>query len=294
MQPNNEAGQVNEDGAGVPILKDNPNESVQDQGAEDGVQQDAIVVNGQDDGAEPEGQDGQKPEPPAEPEYVQQLKAELQEMREWKEQQEAAARKKPEGQQPQGVEKPREYTPQEWAHIEGAWGFQRGKDETTGTEYINVDPRKMVTQIDNAINWAVKRAVELSSGMVHENIGAMRVDSIMNEMTRKATGQFRDIAQYSGAIKEFLKKNYHPQDHANEQNIEVAYWYAKGRNMKNVVKQVEQSRERNKKVVQPASPSGSSKPASLLTNQEREAAKAAGMSEQDWKRFRGGTKLVIG
>lgn len=163
-------------------------------------------------------------------------------------------------------EPPRERTPQEWAEVERGWGFSRGKNED-GTEFINVDPRKMIERMNVMANQLLDITRKERDEAVHGSTSEIRFNTVVDDMAKKTP----DLKQYSDAIRDYLKKRYQPKDFSNPDFIMDGYFWAKGKGMKNVVKRVEQGQERNRKIIKPASPANNGKAPgdAPLTAQER-------------------------
>lgn len=200
---------------------------------------------------EPQGEE--RPEPqaetpaePEEPQYVVDMRNRLQALEE---------KLEPKGEEPQenAPAEKREPTAEEWQTFEKNWGFARSKDED-GNETLAIDPRKLMDTVTKRLSMAVQMANDYADKLVHGNVSDIRYDSQLTTMATKP--EFAGIREYSNAIQEYLKGRYQPKDFGNPKFIADGFWWAKGRNMKNVVKQVKDAKEINKRIVQPSSPAG--------------------------------------
>lgn len=228
------------EGTNIPVLDKAPAEEVLEPSAiEPGAEESA----GDD---RPEPVKDEAPAEPEEPQYVIDMRNRLQALEEKME-------PKGEEQKENAAPAQKEPTAEEWGQFEKAWGFARSKDED-GNETLAIDPRKLMDTVTKRLSLAVQMANDYADKLVHGNVSDIRYDSQLSTMASKP--EFAGIREYSNAIQEYLKGRYQPKDFGNPKFIADGFWWAKGRNMKNVVKQVKDAKEINKRIVQPSSPSG--------------------------------------
>jgi hypothetical protein len=230
------------EGTNIPVLDKAPAEEVLEPSS---IEPGAEETQGEE---RPEPQ-AETPAEPEEPQYVVDMRNRLQALEE---------KLEPKGEEPKenAPAEKREPTAEEWGQYEKAWGFARSKDED-GNETLAIDPRKLMDTVTKRLSMAVQMANDYADKLVHGNVSDIRYDSQLTTMSAKP--EFAGIREYSNAIQEYLKGRYQPKDYGNPKFIADGFWWAKGRNMKNVVKQVKDAKEINKRIVQPSSPSGSGK-----------------------------------
>jgi|ERR1051326_1156172 hypothetical protein len=233
--------------------------------------------------APPEGapEDGEPAADPAdqEPAFVREMRAEIQDLRD---QLKTRAEKSAE-EVPPAPQKPP--TPEEWRDIEKAWGFHRSKDEGTGEEIINIDPRRLVETFAQRMGYLRDQIYAEIDKRIHGNTSEIRFESTLANLEK---GKYPDIRQFSDAIKKYLNSRYHPSAQSNPEFVEDGYFWAKGKGLKNVVKNLQNARERNMRIVKPSGgpgapapkPTGRLSPQSM-TAEQKELAKATfrGMPE---------------
>lgn len=146
-----------------------------------------------------------------------------------------------------------EPTPEEWSKIEKDWGFVRAKDENN-LDVVQVDPQKIIKSFVSRMDYLFAEAKKYADSVVHGNTSDIRFDAVLTDMAAKPG--FQDIRSYSDAIRKTMNTRYMPKDRSNPKFIEAAYFEAKGRNQKNVLKQVKDGKEIKRTIVRPGQPSG--------------------------------------
>lgn len=226
---------------------------------------------------------------------LQALRQELSEHKTWREKQEKVYA---EEQTRRGAQEPkREYSPQERDSIAKEWGFTTSIDKDTGEKTLAIDSWQMVQTTVKTIERGLQMLEEKMEKRLHENTNSFQMDSVMSDLANRTDAKgaklYSDIKNYSSGIKEYLKENHHPKDHANEKFILNGLWWAKGRGMKDVVKQIQNGNIQNKKVIHPAPAGGSSRPAATITPAERammrgmKGSNGKDITDAEWIKARG-------
>lgn len=170
-------------------------------------------------------------------------------------------------------------TPEDKLRITKEFGFARKQGED-GQSYLDVNEWQLIDRITRMVNDGIQIAIQEGQKSIHQNVGDMRFDASVNSL--KTTHP--DINQYTDEVRAFLKRRYPPQQHGDPKLIEEAYYYAKGKGIKNIVKKAVDSSRRNAQVVRPAgsSQSRSQGGAKTLTPEQKELARKSGMSEKEY------------
>ncbi len=221
------------------------------------------------------------PTPEPEPSYVVELRQTVNDL---KEQLETRLKEKP----PEQPAAPayQEPTPQDWLEIERGFGFSRGKDETSGQEFVNIEPRKTIEGMRRMVTAAMANLEKKFSEQLHGNVSDIRFNAVVEDMA----GKHVDIRQHLPEIKEYLKR-YEPQDRSNPKFIEDGLWWARGKKSKAAVAAANDSTRRNVRVVTPANNRGTGKApggGAALTEAERKMIQDGHFASEkelnDWKK----------
>ncbi len=109
---------------------------------------------------------------------------------------------------------------------------------------------------------------------------------------------FNDAARYAKDVDEFLS-HYDVKHHSNPELLKRAVIYARGKNMKSTVQRAAQGAERNRRIAGVARPAGSAGPIGKgmvgkrqLSAIERSAARAAGMSDDEYLKHKGAKRVL--
>ena len=210
--------------------------------------------NQNDAGAQAQVKDGEEAQVQAqdqEPEYVKSLRSELAEIKQWKEEQ---TRTYAEEQERAKAEqnKPREMTDQEWGDVEKRWGLIDAVNKETGEKEINIIPRRLIDTVIKTIQYGLNQQKDWFDKALHERTNSYQLDSVFSELEKRPNAPVSDVRQYSTAIREYLGKRYHPKDHSNPEYVLDAYYWSKGRGMKDAQKRIENNMEQKKRVIHPA------------------------------------------
>lgn len=132
-------------------------------------------------------------------------------------------------------------------------------------------------------------------GYVDELFSGLSVGNAIKSMA--SNKEFADVSKYESGMTEFLKKEVAPSKRSDPKMLAMAYYHEKGRQASGAVKQAVASKERHKKmgtVNRPSSPSskpaGAQKQATKLTPIQRSAARAFGLSEDEYAEQKFGKK----
>lgn len=154
----------------------------------------------------------------------------------------------------------------------------------------NVRPQEQLTPgqkeaISEKFGGLPFEAVQNIAGLIREAIGGVKnellgqfvdtsKDSSINKLSQ--IKEFSDIRSYSDGMNEFLKK-VPIKFHSDQEVLKDAYWYAKGKGMKNTISKIANSNQKNKRIAmnsRPVSPSSSNSSSgkSFKLSKEEEAA----------------------
>ncbi len=198
------------------------------------------------------GDGGDGAEAPLTAQEARAMRQELSDLRSWREQQEQGQVKTREQEEAARNQPPKPLSDEEFAKLEGRFGFVRSKDKDTGEERMAINPRQLIENVSNMIDFAVGEVRKQMEGALHENVSSLRLRDSFESLEKDPSKEFTDIRQYSKAISDMLAKRYQPKDRTNRDYIISAFYEAKGRGLKDTVKKIENGRELNKKVVHPA------------------------------------------
>lgn len=179
-------------------------------------------------------------------------------------------------------EEPKPLTPEDKVRITKEFGFVRKQGED-GQSYLDVNEWQLIDRITRMVNDGIQIAIQEGQKSIHQNVGDMRFDASVNSL--KTTHP--DISQYTDEIRNFLKRRYPPQQHGDPKLIEEAYYYAKGKGIKNIVKKAVDNSRRNAQVVRASGSSSGSRPSGTktLTAEQKEIARKSGMSEEEYAKY---------
>jgi hypothetical protein len=172
--------------------------------------------------------------------------AELTEFRENAEKRFAESQEKKGQEEPQ---KPRDEA--RWREIEKNFGFSTQKDKETGEETTSFDRRQFLQTLEGFVGNVARQIREDIESRFHTGMSRFTVDSAMSDLEKRPSNALPDIRQYSQAIKAYLAQWHRPEDHANPKVIEAAYYWAKGRGLKDAIKKVVNAQNKNLKVIHP-------------------------------------------
>src|SRR3990167_87799 len=165
--------------------------------------------------------------------------------------------------QSQTSTQPRIYSEQEKAAIEEMYGGV---------------PFNGVMAFSRMINDTVQSAIKQIEGTFTGKLSSIEKETVISALSKQK--EFSDIRSYMTGIETYLKK-FNPIYHGNREILEDAYWYAKGRNLKNAISKVANSSEKNKRIASVSkstsqSSGGGDKKSYKLTAQEEEAFRKFG------------------
>ncbi len=168
---------------------------------------------------------------------------------------------------PPAEEKPVEFTEEQWANQEAAWGIPRTAIKAATQQAAHVYQR-LSAEFDAKLD---------------ARFAGIEKENAIQSLSR--TPGFTDAGRYRKDIDEFLS-HYDPKHHANAELLKRGVVYARGKNMGTTVSKVRTSQERNRKIAtraRPSSPNGASRGAPVALNaSERDAARKFGMSESEY------------
>ena len=127
---------------------------------------------------------------------------------------------------PAQVSQPKVYTPEERERIEQRFG---------GVPFEGV----------MAFNQLVAIAVQGIQDKFTEELQQFKKDSVINGLVQQK--EFSDIRTYMNGVNEYLNK-YPKIHHGKEELLKDAYYYAKGKGVKNTVKKIINRDEKNRRV----------------------------------------------
>lgn len=159
---------------------------------------------------------------------------------------------------------------EQWASLEEKWGGM---------------PRTQIQQIANQS----LRVRDMVMDEVNKRMARFEKNLVMDDMAKDP--RFANIQTLKEEIEEYLR-NFDPAQHSNRDLLTHAYYYAKGKNADKTVRAAVRSKEANRRIAgigRPASGApggGGNRGAIRLTPQQRQAAQAAGMSEQEYAKYR--------
>lgn len=166
---------------------------------------------------------------------------------------------------------PAEPTEQQWQSWEEQYGIPKSAIKLIASQQAAM--RKEMTDVIGKI--------------LDERLGVYEKDSTMERLAREKG--LSDISKYRPGIDEFLKE-FSPAYHKDPVLLEKAYYYAKGKGTKDMVRKAGNSNERHKRVItnRPSAPSSGGKTAgsARLTREEEAARRAFGMSTNEFMKYR--------
>jgi len=164
---------------------------------------------------------------------------------------------------PAREEKPFELTDEQWAKNEEDWGMDR----------------KAIQRVTNQSMMVVQHITK----MIDDRFAAMEGNKALETMSKRKG--FEDTMKYQKDIGDFLK-DYNPKFHSDQNLLEKAYYFARGKNSNGAIKKVIRSQERNRviagKIRSSASNTGGKSKSVVLSPAQKSAAKAAGMDEAEY------------
>lgn len=168
------------------------------------------------------------------------------------------------------------------------------------TELSDQEKEKMAQELGvpfSAIDHYTKQnalVVEKVKEMLDTELADFRKDNAVTRLSQDP--KFSDAMKYKKEINEFLG-NFPKKFHGDEKILKMAVMYGRGVNLKSEVHKARNDGERNRKIAGPGRPaaptSGARKPAPKpLTEMQKQAARAGGMSDDEYRKHLGGPLIV--
>lgn len=166
---------------------------------------------------------------------------------------------------------PAEPTEQQWQTWEEQYGI----------------PKSAIKLIAGQTASLRKEMTDVIGKILDERLGVYEKDSTMERLAREKG--LSDITKYRPGIDEFLKE-FSPAFHKDPVLLEKAYYYAKGKGTKDMVRKASNANERHKRIItnRPSQPSSGGKSGGnvRLTREEEAARRAFGMSTNEFMKYR--------
>ena len=143
----------------------------------------------------------------------------------------------------------------------------------------------MVTNFHQGTISEIKKYVEAALGDIRKGTAI--------ESFAKSPG-FTDAVKYRQGMESYLAK-LPPEKRAVQENLEMAYHYARSTAMNKTMKTVRANKDRNKRIVMNGRPTGGDRPngkSVSLSNDEIRAAKSAGMSLVEYAKYKKPLHLI--
>jgi hypothetical protein len=170
---------------------------------------------------------------------------------------------------------PKEISDEEWAKHEDNWGI----------------PRKAIT----ATVSRMERLAKHFEARLDERLAKFEKNDALR--TLASDKGFTDAMRYQKDVDEFLS-HYPAKHHSNPDLLKRAVMYSRGKNMKNNVNRARTESERNRRISGAGRPAPGGAPVKKgltsrpLTQIERSAARAAGMSDGEYLKLKGSNKVL--
>lgn len=234
------------------------------EGGGEGTGEGAAAGEGGGEGGEGKGGEGAAgagDHKPLTPQEQRAMAQELSEIRAWRAEQEqnaATAKDKP-----VTKEAPKPMTDQEFSQLEARAGFIRSKvkNETTGEmeDRMSIDPRKQLEFVSGMMEHGLNALRQEFETMLHDNVSSLRRQDLFGDLEKDPSKEFSDIKQYSKAITDILAD--YPAKNRNDRKLVIkAFYEARGRGLRDVVKKIENKQNLNSRVIHPGG--GNGKPGS--------------------------------
>ena len=158
---------------------------------------------------------------------------------------------------------------EEWARIEEQWGGMDRRQIQAITSHQLASQQQLLNSVES-------------------KFAKFEKESVLQEISREP--KFTDALNHRTQINEFLK-DYDPRYHANKDVLKRAIYYSRGLSMDKTIQKVQNSKERNRRITGAARPTSQSvtttpKQTQNLTAIEKSAARAVGMSDEEYSRIK--------